>query len=62
MSLLTDIIIKYWPVFPAVFVAGVVDAIAGGGGLISLPTYMLAGLCNVVGNWIGVSFFDKKPQ
>ena len=36
MSLLTDIIIKYWPVFPAVFVAGVVDAIAGGGGLISL--------------------------
>ena len=134
MSLLTDIIIKNWPVFPAVFVAGVVDAIAGGGGLISLPTYMLAGLpphlaigtnkmssfmgtsiatfrfaregyinlrlavfavvfalagsytganisllisnrvfkilmlfilplaglCNVVGNWIGVSFFDKK--
>ena len=44
MSSVTDIIIKYWPVFPAVFVAGVVDAIAGGGGLISLPTYMLAGL------------------
>ena len=44
MSILTDIIIKYWPVFPAVFVAGIVDAIAGGGGLISLPTYMLAGL------------------
>ena len=32
MSILTDIIIKYWPVFPAVFVAGIVDAIAGGGG------------------------------
>lgn len=25
-----------------------------------MPTYMLAGLCNVAGNWIGVSFFDKK--
>ena len=33
MNINTDIVIKYWPVFPAVFVAG---------------------------NWIGVSFFDKK--
>ena len=29
---------------PLVFLAGVVDAIAGGGGLISLPAYMIAGL------------------
>ncbi len=29
---------------PLVFVAGFVDAIAGGGGLISLPAYLLAGL------------------
>lgn len=29
---------------PLVFVAGAVDAIAGGGGLISLPAYMIAGL------------------
>ncbi len=29
---------------PLVFLAGFVDAIAGGGGLISLPAYMLAGL------------------
>lgn len=29
---------------PMVFLAGVVDAIAGGGGLISLPGYMIAGL------------------
>lgn len=29
---------------PLVFVAGFVDAIAGGGGLISLPAYMIAGL------------------
>lgn len=29
---------------PLVFLAGFVDAIAGGGGLISLPSYMIAGL------------------
>ena len=31
-------------VCPLVFLAGFVDAIAGGGGLISLPGYLLAGL------------------
>ncbi len=31
-------------VCPLVFLAGFVDAIAGGGGLISLPAYLLAGL------------------
>ena len=44
MHLLKDIVIPYGPVFPAVFVAGIVDAIAGGGGLITLPVYMLVGL------------------
>ena len=44
MHLLKDIVIPYWPVFPAVFAAGIVDAIAGGGGLITLPVYMLVGL------------------
>ena len=39
MSVLTFII-----VCPLVFLAGFVDAIAGGGGLISLPAYMIAGL------------------
>lgn len=29
--------------FPLVFIAGLVDAIGGGGGLISLPAYLLAG-------------------
>ena len=29
---------------PLVFLAGLVDAIGGGGGLISLPAYLLAGL------------------
>ena len=31
-------------VCPLVFLAGMIDAIAGGGGLISLPAYMIAGL------------------
>ncbi len=37
-----------WEMFlivcPLVFLAGLVDAIAGGGGLISLPAYLIAGL------------------
>ena len=31
-------------VLPVVFLAGVVDSIAGGGGLLSVPAYMAAGL------------------
>jgi len=34
----------YLIVLPAVFLAGVVDSIAGGGGLLSVPAYMAAGL------------------
>ncbi len=36
--------LMYLIVCPLVFLAGFVDAIAGGGGLISLPAYMLAGI------------------
>lgn len=39
-----DAIIQYLIVCPLIGLAGFVDAIAGGGGLISLPAYMLAGL------------------
>ncbi|MDO4277971.1 MAG: TSUP family transporter [Lachnoclostridium edouardi] len=35
---------QYLIVCPLVFLAGLVDAIAGGGGLISLPAYFLAGV------------------
>lgn len=35
---------QYLIVCPLVFLAGFVDAIAGGGGLISLPAYMIAGV------------------
>ena len=31
-------------VCPAVFIAGFIDAIAGGGGLITLPAYLFIGL------------------
>ena len=34
----------YLIVLPMVFLAAVVDSISGGGGLISLPSYTLAGL------------------
>lgn len=34
---------EFFIVCPLVFLAGFVDAIAGGGGLISLPAYMFAG-------------------
>ncbi|MCQ2445421.1 MAG: sulfite exporter TauE/SafE family protein [Clostridia bacterium] len=36
--------LKYLIICPLVFLAGFIDAIAGGGGLISLPAYSLAGL------------------
>lgn len=37
-------IIQYAIVCPLVFLAGIIDAIAGGGGLISVPAYLIAGL------------------
>lgn len=37
-------IIQYLVICPLVFLAGFIDAIAGGGGLISLPAYMIAGV------------------
>ncbi len=36
--------IKYLIVCPLVFIAGFIDAIAGGGGLISLPAYLMTGM------------------
>ncbi len=36
--------LQYLIVCPLVFLAGFVDSIAGGGGLISLPAYLIAGL------------------
>ena len=39
--------INYWQlliIYPLVFAASLIDAVAGGGGLISLPAYLIAGL------------------
>ncbi len=40
----TPSVLPYLIICPLVFLAGFVDAIAGGGGLISLPAYIIAGL------------------
>jgi uncharacterized protein len=37
-------LLQYLIICPLVFLAGLIDAIAGGGGLVSLPAYMIAGL------------------
>ena len=37
-------LVRYLIVCPLVFLGGFVDAVAGGGGLISLPAYLIAGL------------------
>ena len=37
-------LITFLIVCPLVFLAGVIDSIAGGGGLISLPAYLIAGI------------------
>ncbi len=39
-----DPLLQYLIVCPLVFIAGFIDSIAGGGGFISLPAYMIAGL------------------
>lgn len=41
---MTESLYPYLIVCPLVFLAGFVDAIAGGGGLISLPAYLISGI------------------
>ena len=43
-------LIHFLIICPLVFLAGFVDAVAGGGGLISLPAYLIA----VIGNMLPV--------
>ncbi len=54
-------------VCPLVFLAGLVDSIAGGGGLISLPAYLLAGLpahnaiaTNKLSSFMGISLASAR--
>ena len=56
-----DELIRIWIIVcPLVFLGGLIDAVAGGGGLITLPAYLLAGLpphlasgTNKCGNFFG---------
>ena len=55
-------------VCPLVFLGGVIDAVAGGGGLITLPAYLLAGLpahiasgTNKCGNVFGTLLSTGRP-
>lgn len=63
--------LPYLIVCPLVFLAGFVDSIAGGGGLISLPAFMLAGvpahialgtnkLCSAMGTTVSTARFLKN--
>ena len=59
--------LTYLIVCPMVFIAGFIDAIAGGGGLVSLPTYMITGLpvhnciaTNKMSSFMGTSIATYK--
>lgn len=58
MNFLTDLLI----VCPLLFLAGLIDGISGGGGIISLPAYLLTGMplgmaygCNKMQSFLGTS-------
>ena len=60
-------IMEYLIICPLVFLAGFVDSIAGGGGLISLPAYMISGLpvinsiaTNKMSSFMGTSLSTYK--
>lgn len=64
-------ITQYLIVCPLVFLAGLMDAIAGGGGLISLPAFMIAGIpahlslgsnkmCSAMGTMVSTARFAKN--
>lgn len=50
--------LEYLIICPFVFLGGFVDAVAGGGGLISLPAYMIAGLSPI--DAIGTNKFSAS--
>lgn len=57
-----DLLVKLLILCPLLFVAGLVDGISGGGGLIALPSYLIAGVpitsayaCNKMQSCLGTS-------
>ena len=64
-------LVQYLIVCPLVFLAGLMDSIAGGGGLISLPAFMIAGIpahlslgsnkmCSFMGTVVSTARFAKN--
>ena len=64
-------LVQYLIVCPLVFLAGLMDSIAGGGGLISLPAFMIAGIpahlslgsnkmCSVMGTVVSTARFARN--
>lgn len=58
---------KYLIICPLIFIAGFIDAVAGGGGLVSLPAYMLTGIpvhnciaTNKMSSFMGTSVTTAK--
>ena len=58
--------LEFWEIVlficPMLFLAGMIDGISGGGGIISLPTYLIAGIpmnaaygCNKLQSFLGTS-------
>ena len=57
-----DILMKLLFLCPMLFIAGLIDGISGGGGMIALPSYLMAGLpissayaCNKMQSFLGTS-------
>jgi len=56
-------LVQYLIVCPLVFLAGLMDSIAGGGGLISLPAHLSLGsnkMCSVMGTVVSTARFAKN--
>lgn len=58
---------KYLIICPLIFIAGFIDAVAGGGGLVSLPAYMITGIpvhnciaTNKMSSFMGTSVTTAK--
>ena len=62
---------NYLIICPLVFIAGFIDAVAGGGGLVSLPAYIFTGIpvhqcvatnkmSALIGSALGASGFEKN--
>jgi uncharacterized membrane protein YfcA len=66
-ALFLEMLTKYLIICPLIFIAGFIDAVAGGGGLVSLPAYMITGIpvhnciaTNKMSSFMGTSVTTAK--